>query len=181
MTDTRTELLPLLPLNTGVVLPGMVVTITLESDEAKRAAAAAEAVGGRLILVPRIDGRFSTVGTITKIESVGELPNGSRALVVRGTGRARIGSGVPGAEGALSSRSSTRRADSDRGPRVAREYRVVIETVLEHRAGRMLASCPASTSRALADTAASARPDDGAAAARDRRRRGALALAIAGT
>ncbi len=79
----------------------MVVTITLESDEAKRAAAAAEAVGGRLILVPRIDGRFSTVGTITKIESVGELPNGSRALVVRGIGRARIGSGVPGAEGAL--------------------------------------------------------------------------------
>ena len=33
-----TELLPLLPLTHGVVLPGMVVTITLESDEAKRAA-----------------------------------------------------------------------------------------------------------------------------------------------
>ena len=99
MTDTRTELLPLLPLNTGVVLPGMVVTITLESDEAKRAAAAAEAAGGRMVLVPRIDGRFSTVGTITQIESAGELPNGSRALVVRGTGRARIGSGVPGRRG----------------------------------------------------------------------------------
>ena len=59
MTDTRTELLPLLPLTTGVVLPQMVVTITLESDEAKRAAAAAEVAGGRLVLVPRIDGRFA--------------------------------------------------------------------------------------------------------------------------
>ena len=101
MSDTQTTLLPLLPLNTGVVLPGMVVTITLESDEAKRAAAAAEAVGGRLVMVPRIDGKFATVGTITQIESAGELPNGSRALVIRGVSRARIGSGVPGAEGAL--------------------------------------------------------------------------------
>src|SRR5262245_19844196 len=101
MSETRTELLPLLPLTSGVVLPQMVVTLTLESDEAKRAAAAAEAVDGRLVLVPRVDGRFATVGTVTQIESSGELPNGSRALVIRGLGRARIGSGVPGAEGAL--------------------------------------------------------------------------------
>ena len=82
--------LPLLPLNTGVVLPQMVVTLTLESDEAKRAAAAAEAVNGRLVLVPRLDGKYAAVGTITQIESAGELPNGSRALVIRGVSRARI-------------------------------------------------------------------------------------------
>src|SRR4051812_36339988 len=101
MSDTRTQLLPLLPLTTGVVLPQMVVTITLESDEAKRAAAAAELAGGRLVLVPQVDGRFATVGTVTQIESAGDLPGGSRALVVRGVDRARIGSGEPGAEGAL--------------------------------------------------------------------------------
>jgi ATP-dependent Lon protease len=37
-----TKILPLLPLNTGVILPGMVVTLTLESDEAKTAIAAAQ-------------------------------------------------------------------------------------------------------------------------------------------
>jgi hypothetical protein len=30
-----TKILPLLPLTSGVVLPGMVVTITLETDEAR--------------------------------------------------------------------------------------------------------------------------------------------------
>ncbi len=42
MTTLDTQILPLLPLTTGVVLPGMVVTITIESDEARRAVAAAE-------------------------------------------------------------------------------------------------------------------------------------------
>src|SRR5262245_50307278 len=158
MTDTRTELLPLLPLNTGVVLPGMVVTITLESDEAKRAAAAAEAAGGRMVLVPRIDGRFSTVGTVTQIESAGELPNGSRALVVRGTGRARIGSGVPGAEGALHVQTDPldEPAPSPRVHELAREYRALIETVLEHRGARRIADVLPGVDEpgALADTAA---------------------------
>ena len=31
MTELHTETLPLLPLTTGVVLPGMVVTLTIES------------------------------------------------------------------------------------------------------------------------------------------------------
>jgi ATP-dependent Lon protease len=158
MTDTRTELLPLLPLNTGVVLPGMVVTITLESDEAKRAAAAAEAVGDRMVLVPRIDGRFSTVGTVTQIESTGELPNGSRALVVRGIGRARIGSGVPGAEGALHVQVEPldEPTPTERVRELAREYRVLIEAVLEHRGARRIADVLPGVDEpgALADTAA---------------------------
>src|SRR5690554_244041 len=99
MSETRTEVLPLLPLTSGVVLPQMVVTLTLESDEAKRAAAAAEAAGGRMVLVPRLEGKYAAVGTITQIESAGELPNGSRALVIRGLTRARIGTGSLGEHG----------------------------------------------------------------------------------
>src|SRR4051812_29362927 len=34
VTDTDTTILPLLPLATGVVLPGMVVTMALETEEA---------------------------------------------------------------------------------------------------------------------------------------------------
>jgi ATP-dependent Lon protease len=40
MDTLETQAIPLLPLTSGVVLPGMVVTLTLESDEARRAVAA---------------------------------------------------------------------------------------------------------------------------------------------
>jgi ATP-dependent Lon protease len=136
----------------------MVVTITLESDEAKRAAAAAEAANGRLVLVPRVEHTFSTVGTITQIESAGELPNGSRALVIRGIGRARIGGGSTGTEGALHVQVDPI-DEPEPTPRVhelAREYRVLIETVLEHRGARRIADVLPGIDEpgALADTAA---------------------------
>ena len=99
--DTRADLLPMLPLTQGVVFPQMVVTIALETDEAKRAGAAAEQAGRRLVLVPRIDGRYAKVGTIAQIENAGELPNGTLALVIRGVSRARVGTGSVGNEGAL--------------------------------------------------------------------------------
>ena len=41
MSETTTLTLPLLPLANGVVPPQMVVTLALESDEAQRAADAA--------------------------------------------------------------------------------------------------------------------------------------------
>src|SRR3954470_11239287 len=95
MPDLSTQTLPLLPLNNGVVLPGMVVTVTIETSEAE---AAADAAGnsGELVLVPRKDGRYATVGVVAKIENSGQLPNGTRALIVRGLHRAMIGLGVAG-------------------------------------------------------------------------------------
>ena len=78
--------LPLLPLTSGVVLPGMVFTMALETDEAKAAADAAGSVGGELVLVPHIDGRYASVGVIAKILEVGELPGGPLAMVVSGAG-----------------------------------------------------------------------------------------------
>ncbi|MGZ5306226.1 MAG: LON peptidase substrate-binding domain-containing protein, partial [Actinomycetota bacterium] len=59
MADIDTQVLPLLPLTTGVVLPGMVVTLTIESDEARRAIAASESSNGELLLVPRIGNRYA--------------------------------------------------------------------------------------------------------------------------
>ena len=96
-TQPSTELLtlPVLPLPNGVVLPGMVLTIALESDEAK---AAVEATGddNRLLLVPRLDGRHAIVGTIASIESTGALPSGVPALVVRAHEPALLRTGVAG-------------------------------------------------------------------------------------
>ena len=83
---TRAELLPLLPLTQGVVFPQMVVTIALETDEAKRAGAAAEQAGRRLILVPRVEGRYAKVGTIAQIENVEYCGRDSLLDVVTASG-----------------------------------------------------------------------------------------------
>src|SRR5947208_1398585 len=98
--DTLT--LPVLPLTSGVVLPQMVVTLALETDEARAAADAAQTAGGEILLVPRFDdGRYSRVGTVAHIENNGTLPGGTPALVVRATGRAYVGAGVIGTTAAL--------------------------------------------------------------------------------
>ena len=95
MADLDTLALPLLPLTTGVVLPGMVVTLTLESPEARAAVdAAAGDVDRLLVLVPRLDGRYARVGTIAKIEDLGKIRGGTEALVIRGLFRATIGVGA---------------------------------------------------------------------------------------
>ena len=103
MPELKTTTLPLLPLATGVVLPGMVVTIALESPEARAAVDASETSHGRLVMVPRLDERFARVGTIAKIEDRGELPSGIKVIVVRGIERGLIGTGVP----ALANTSAT--------------------------------------------------------------------------
>ena len=66
--ETDTFTLPLLPLQSGVVLPQMVVTLALETPEARDAADGASEAGGRLLLVPRTGtGAFAAVGTIGRI------------------------------------------------------------------------------------------------------------------
>jgi ATP-dependent Lon protease len=159
MSDTKTQLLPLLPLTQGVVLPQMVVTIALETDEAKRAGSAAAEAGDQIVLVPRLEGRFARVGTVAKIESAGDLPNGTRALVIRGLGRGRVGTGELGAHGALHVQGETvgdETAPTPRALELAREYRAVVETILEHRGARRFVDVLAGVDDPgqLADTAA---------------------------
>ena len=93
--------LPLLPLTSGVVLPGMLITMALETDEARAAVDAATDADGRLLLVPRLEGRFARVGTISVIEESGRLPSGVHGLVVRGLQRTYLVTGVPGTGEAL--------------------------------------------------------------------------------
>ena len=150
MSHVETRILPLLPLSTGVVLPQMVIPLSLESDEAKAAADAA--VDGMLILVPRRetttdDGGTTTtyarVGTVAKIEEAGRLPGGGRAVLVRGLQRAVVGVGVPGAGPAL--RVEVALVDEEPGAEgeqvdtLVREYRAVVEAILEHRKAPWLA------------------------------------------
>jgi ATP-dependent Lon protease len=136
MPQLDTQVLPLLPLTTGVVLPGMVVTLTIESDEARRAVAAADTTDGELLLVPRIGQRFAQVGTVAKVEDVGRLQNGLEALVIRGMHRAIVSRGVPGTGDATWVEVERRPDPEESTPRareLAREYRVTIENIVEAR------------------------------------------------
>ena len=135
MPDLDTHVLPLLPLTTGVVLPGMVVTLTLESDDAKRAVRAAENAGSELLLVPKVGARYARVGTVAKVEDVGKLQNGLEALVIRGLRRAVVGIGVPGTGDAIwvQVEDVEEGAPSPGAIELAREYRATLENIVEAR------------------------------------------------
>jgi ATP-dependent Lon protease len=141
MPELSTETLPLLPLTSGVVLPGMVVTATLETPESRAASSAAGDTGGHLLLVPKVDGRYANVGTVAKIENAGELPNGQLAVVVRGLHRARIGAGVAGTGTAtwVGVDPITDPPATERATQLAREYRAVVQSILEARGAAQVA------------------------------------------
>ncbi|SHK77670.1 endopeptidase La [Actinacidiphila paucisporea] len=100
--------LPVLPLDGEVVLPGMVVPLDLSDSEVRAAVEAAQAAhpagsGGkpRVLLVPRIDGKYAAAGTLGTVEQVGRLSDGDPGAVIKGRTRIRIGAGTTGPGAAL--------------------------------------------------------------------------------
>ncbi len=136
MAQLDTQILPLLPLTSGVVLPGMVVTLTIESEEAQRAIAASESSDGELLLVPRIGSSYAKIGTVAKVEDVGRLRSGLEALVIRGMVRAVVGTGVAGT-GQTTWVQFEPRPDpeifSERARELSRDYKAVLENIVEAR------------------------------------------------
>src|SRR5882757_707153 len=136
----------------------MVVTLALETDEAKAAADAGIGGDGQLLLVPRVDGRYARVGTIARVESSGELPNGVRALVLRGVQRAVVGVGVAGTSAGLWVEAEPIDDSGEPNERVrelARDYRAIVGAIAERLgAGRLREALRGVTDPgALADTA----------------------------
>ena len=164
MATLDTSTLPLVPLNAGVVLPGMIVTLTLETAEAQAGVDAATASDGLVVLVPRLSEgatggpTYARVGTVARVENAGELPGGHRATMVRGLHRAVIGAGVASTGDALwvsLERAEETGAGSDRSAELAREYRMVVESILEQRGARRFAELLHGVTEpgAVADTA----------------------------
>jgi ATP-dependent Lon protease len=135
MNELDIQALPLLPLTTGVVLPGMVVTLTIESDEARAAlGATAEGDDALLLTVPRIEGRYARVGVVAQIEDVGRMRNGVEAVVIRGLRRATVGLGVPGTgEATWVQIEPAEEPVTDRANELAKEYRGAIEAITDAR------------------------------------------------
>ncbi|MGZ6979627.1 MAG: LON peptidase substrate-binding domain-containing protein, partial [Acidimicrobiia bacterium] len=152
---TDTQALPVLPLASGVVLPNTVATLTLETDEARAAVAAANDGDGRLLLVPRVDGHYARVGTVAVVEESGELPNGLSAAIIRGLHRAALGAGVAGTGTALwvEAHDVTDAPPSPRSEELGRELRAVLSVLAERRRSRRLPELLRSTTEpgALAD------------------------------
>ncbi len=157
MADVINATLPLVPTNSGVVLPGMVVSMALETPEARAAAEAGTNGDGRVILVPRVAGRYAGVGTIAQIEQSGQLPGGVSAAVVRGLTRARIGVGLPGTGAALwvEVELLPEAPETGRAVELAREVRAVLGSILEYRGATQIADSLQAVSdpSALADVA----------------------------
>ncbi|MBP2338477.1 ATP-dependent Lon protease [Saccharothrix coeruleofusca] len=140
----ETLALPLLPLDDVVVLPGMVVPIRLTGSDARAearaaveaaSAAASDGAKARVLLVPRLDGKYAKVGTLAVIEQVGRLSGGERAAVVRGESRVRIGTGTTGPGAALwvEATVADESAPDERTRELAREYRGLVTTILQQR------------------------------------------------
>ena len=155
--DPQPTFLPLIPLEDALVLPGMALSVDLASPEAN---AAVDEVGDdrRVVLVPRVDGRFATIGVVAQLE--GEpamLPGGSRGVTLRALHRAELGR-AEAAGGALRIEVAERPDPDDPGDEareLAREYRAIVEEILEARGNRPVIAMLRQIDEpgALADTA----------------------------
>ncbi|HEY4850667.1 MAG TPA: endopeptidase La [Streptosporangiaceae bacterium] len=142
MSDTLS--LPVLPLDDTVVLPTMVVPVDTSGTEARAAIEAAQISAGadgaakatpQVLLVPRVNGKYSSVGTLGAVEQIGRLPSGEPAAAIRGLSRVRIGSGTVGPGAALWIEGSVEEEPpaSARAHELAREYRALAATILQKR------------------------------------------------
>ena len=144
MAETNDRLtLPMLPLDDLVVLPGMVVPLPLSDADVRAAVEAAQASAGQdatvevqVLLVPRLDGKYSGFGTVGVIEQVGRLRGGEQAAVVRGVQRVRIGTGTSGPGAALWVQATV--LPELLGPaaelrELAREYQALAISILQQR------------------------------------------------
>jgi ATP-dependent Lon protease len=133
--------LPVLPLTQAVVLPRMSATLPIDSNDARVAVQAALANDGLLLLLPKLESRYATVGVVAKIEEKGNLPDGTEVVAVQGRTRAILGE-VTSESGALLAQvelSPDPSAWSDHVRQLMQEYRAIVENILELRGAPQVA------------------------------------------
>jgi len=134
--NEASRVVPILFTNDSIVLPGMVVPIEL--DDAARAAvdAAQASESGKLLIAPRLEDRYPSYGVLASIVQVGRIAGGSgTAAVVRGNGRAQIGTGANGPGPALwvEVTEVTEPVATDETRALAAEYKKLLLAYLQRR------------------------------------------------
>jgi ATP-dependent Lon protease len=134
----------------------MVVTVAIQSSEARDVVSAT--AGGRLLLVPRVNGTYSRTGVIASVvdrdTTSGRLPT----VTIKAHGRAKVGTGVVGSSPVLWVEAEPV-SDPEPTPEVevlAAEYRAAASSLLDKVGGRQLAGAlrELGTPGALADSVA---------------------------
>jgi ATP-dependent Lon protease len=133
--------LPVLPLDGVVILPGMALPLPLAELEVRAAIEAAQAAQEpdaatetRVLLVPRLDGRYAAFGTVGVVEQVGRVRGGEHVAIVRGTARVRIGTGTSGPGAALWVEVTPQdEIVGEDAAELAREYKSLATTILQQR------------------------------------------------
>jgi ATP-dependent Lon protease len=137
----------LVPLEDSVVFPHMTVTLTVDTGGEER-----------VLLVPRHENEYASVGTVAEVVDRVRLPGGGRAVVVNGLHRGVVGAAETDTSGHLrvevDERDDSEEMDS-RLRELSTEYRAIVEEILELRGddGRVSAFVRAIVDAgALADT-----------------------------
>src|SRR5918992_6143829 len=78
--ETHMETLLLVPVDDSVVFPNMTVTLAVDVGDEER-----------VLLVPRQDGEFASVGTVAEVVEKVRLPGGIRAVALNGLHRGVAG------------------------------------------------------------------------------------------
>jgi ATP-dependent Lon protease len=145
------ETLLLIPLDDIVVFPNMNVTISADVGDDDE----------RVLLVPRHEGEYATVGTVAEVSELVRLPGGARAVNLNGLHRGTAGAAHNGPDGRL--RVEVEEHPDEEPPGIKtreleREYRAVVEEILSLRGdseGRIAAFVRSiRETGTLADTAA---------------------------
>src|ERR1700752_286080 len=120
------ETLTLIPIEDSVVFPGMTATLALDVGDEER-----------VFLVPRRGDQFAAVGTVARVAERLRIPGGAQAVTLEGLHRGVAGPAAAGTDGALRVEVTSHEDDSgtERAGELAREYRAVVEEILELRAG----------------------------------------------
>ncbi|MBV9338349.1 MAG: LON peptidase substrate-binding domain-containing protein, partial [Solirubrobacterales bacterium] len=138
----------LIPLDDVVAFPGMSLTLAVDAGEEER-----------VLLVPRHENEFASVGTVAQVNDLVRLPGGARAVALQGLHRGVAGAAHTMPDGRLyvevDERPDSLPVDG-RTRDLEREYRAVVEEILALRGddGRISAFLRSITEAgALADTA----------------------------
>jgi ATP-dependent Lon protease len=122
------ETLLLVPVDDSVVFPSMPVTLAIDIAEDER-----------VVLVPREGDEFASTGTVAEVVEQIRLPGGAHAVALNGLHRATIGPAHSDAGGALRVEVIPHPDDvpvDGRTRELEREYRAVVEEILEQRGDR---------------------------------------------
>jgi ATP-dependent Lon protease len=115
----------LIPLDDTVVFPNMTVTLPLDAGGATR-----------VLLVPRHEGVYASVGTLAEVVERGRLPGGAPVVTLTGLRRGLLGAAETGADGHLYVEVEERLDETPppvRTRELETEYRAVIGEILELR------------------------------------------------